>query len=180
MAEHVQLPARHHTRAKSTHSDTGNDRKDAPVKPRISRTKSKQKIDSTASDEATAAFVRRSLCAHQIRSGPAAEAGKPKTTSLEELLPPLTTSNKIDLQLYALIAIIIRDFVQTWYSRITPDQQFTDQVVQIIAHCTRALEERIRHVDIEALAFDEIPAILDAHIASKSFFLIYEVVLFMV
>ncbi|KAF1350823.1 PXA domain-containing protein, partial [Delphinella strobiligena] len=122
----------------------------------------------TTSDEVTANFVRRTLCAHQIRSGGAVDNGKGRITltPLDELLPPLTSSNDVDLQLYALIAIIIKEFVQTWYSKITPDQQFTDNVIQIIAHCTRALEQRIRHVDLEALIFDEVPAIIDAHIAA--------------
>lgn len=169
MAEDAKLPKRHHTRTKSSASDIANDNRDTTARPRLARTHSKKKNDSTTSDEVTANFVRRTLCAHQIRSGGAADNGKGRITPtpLDELLPPLTSSNDVDLQLYALIAIIIKEFVQTWYSKITPDQQFTDNVIQIIAHCTRALEQRIRHVDLEALIFDEIPAIIDAHVEGK-------------
>ncbi|KAI9747545.1 MAG: hypothetical protein M1835_002039, partial [Candelina submexicana] len=85
---------------------------------------------------------------------------------INELLPPLTSSNDVDLQLYAFIAIIIKDFVYSWYSKITPDQGFVDEVIQIIAHCSRALEQRLRNVDIEALVLDEIPQLLEAHIVA--------------
>jgi len=70
----------------------------------------------------------------------------------------------VDLQLYALIAIIIREFVQTWYSKITPDQVFVEEVVKIIAHLTRALEQRLRKVDLESLLFDELPELLEIHL----------------
>lgn len=70
----------------------------------------------------------------------------------------------MDLQLYAFIAIIIREFVQTWYAKITPDQVFVEEVVKIIAHCTRALEQRLRKVDLESLLFDELPELLEVHV----------------
>ena len=70
----------------------------------------------------------------------------------------------MDLQIYAFIAIIIREFVQTWYSKITPDQVFVEEVVKIIAHCTRALEQRLRNVDLEGLLFDELPELLGVHV----------------
>lgn len=69
----------------------------------------------------------------------------------------------MDLELYALIAIIIREFVQAWYSKITPDQFFVEEVVKIIAHVTRELEQRLRAVDLESLLFDELPELLEIH-----------------
>lgn len=111
------------------------------------------------SDKATVALIRRVLCAQhhtdRERSTPA---------PIEDLLPPLTSRNDVDLQLYALIAIIIKEFVQNWYARITPDETFVAEIVQIIAHCTRALEQRLRKVDLESLLLDELPELLDAHI----------------
>jgi len=117
------------------------------------------------SDEATAAFVRRVLCSHHLRpSTGESSKGGPTPQPLEDLLPPLTSSNEVDLQLYAIIAVIIKEFVQTWYAKITPDHEFVDEVLQIIAHCTRALEQRIRRVDLEALVLDEIPALFEDHV----------------
>jgi hypothetical protein len=111
-------------------------------------------------DKATASYVRRTLCAHHAISG-----GPPR--SIHDLLPPLTSSNDIDLQLYAIIAVLLKEFVQTWYSKITPDHVFVDEVLQTIAHCTRALEERLRTVDLEALLLDELPGLVDGHISGE-------------
>ena len=111
------------------------------------------------SDRATAAFVRRTLCP-QHNGDKARGAAAP----IEELLPPLTSRNDVDLQLYALLAVVLREFVQAWYGKITPDEGFVAEIVQIVAHCTRALEQRLRKVDLESLLFDEIPDLLDRHI----------------
>ncbi|RYO81323.1 hypothetical protein DL766_006587 [Monosporascus sp. MC13-8B] len=113
------------------------------------------------SDKATAALIRRTLCARQLGS---ADRDRGTPAPIEDLLPPLTSRNDVDLQLYALISIIIRDFVQTWYAKITPDEIFVAEIIQITAHCTRALEQRLRKVDLESLLFDELPQLLDAHI----------------
>lgn len=106
------------------------------------------------SDRATTFLIRRTLC-HQTAD---------KSAPISDLLPPLTSSNEVDLQLYAFIAITIREFVYTWYAKITPDQTFVEEVVKIIAHCTRGLEQRLRKVDLEALIFDELPELLDTHV----------------
>ncbi|KAK8021195.1 hypothetical protein PG990_006333 [Apiospora arundinis] len=110
------------------------------------------------SDKATIALIRRVLCAQN-----AADRGKNSPAPIEELLPPLTSRNDVDLQLYAFISIILRDYVQTWYTKITPDETFAAEIVQIIAHCTRSLEQRLREVDLESLLLDELPELLDAH-----------------
>ena len=61
----------------------------------------------------------------------------------------------------------MREFVYAWYSKITPDQVFVDEIVKVIAHVTRGLEQRIRKVDLEALLFDELPELLGAHVTGK-------------
>ncbi|KAK0621372.1 PXA domain-containing protein [Bombardia bombarda] len=112
------------------------------------------------SDRATAFLVRRTLCSQHT------DKGKNTSTSIEGLLPPLTSRNDVDLQLYALIAIILREYVQNWYNKITPDEAFVDEIVQIIAHCTRALEQRLRKVDLESLLLDELPDLVDKHVTT--------------
>jgi hypothetical protein len=126
--------------------------------------------NDTLSDKATAAFVRRILCSHDVLlvNG---EKGRNTPRPIEDVLPPLTSSNEIDLQLYAIIAIIIKEFVHTWYSKITPDHVFVNEVIQIIAHCTRGLEQRIREVDWEALLLDEVPELVEAHLSSRFYIL---------
>lgn len=113
-----------------------------------------------ASDRATAALVRRVLCPH-------VHASSTEPRPIDELLPPLTSSNDIDLQLYAIIAIVVKELVYSWYGKITPDQAFVEEVVRIVAHCTRALEGRLRTVDLEALIFDEIPELIESHVLGQ-------------
>jgi hypothetical protein len=122
----------------------------------------------TSPDLETVSYIKAVLCASpQPRNGrsekPTAEAD---TKPLDEHLPPLTSSNAIDVQLYAIIAVILSQFVQAWYNRITPDQAFVAEIVQIFAHCTRGLEGRIRHVDLEMLLLDELPALVTTHVES--------------
>ncbi|KEY70227.1 hypothetical protein S7711_04336, partial [Stachybotrys chartarum IBT 7711] len=114
------------------------------------------------SDRVTAALVRRTLCPQQLK----ADKGRDAQTPIEDLLPPLTSRNDVDLQLYAFLAIILRDFVQSWYGRITTDETFVAEVVHVIAHCTRALEQRFRKLDLEGLVLDEIPELLDRHVTA--------------
>ncbi|OJD26714.1 hypothetical protein ACJ73_01905 [Blastomyces percursus] len=136
----------------------------SPSQPRqVGKSSAPASQTNVSNDKATAALIRRVLCPQSGSHGPEQrERGTPRP--LEELLPPLTSSNDVDLQLYALIAIIIKEFVYAWYSKITPDHTFTDEVIQIIAHCTRALEQRLRQVDVDALVLDEIPSLIEAHI----------------
>lgn len=121
------------------------------------------------SDRATSQLIRRVLCPQQIGGGGGGFGSRTTPPPIDELLPPLTSRNDVDLQLYAIIAIIIRDFVQTWYHKITPDEDFVAEIVRIVAHCTRALEQRMRKVDVESLLFDELPDLLDKHVQGNSY-----------
>lgn len=109
------------------------------------------------SEKATVSLIRRTLCSKSAE----------KEVDVLHLLPPLTTSNDIDLQLYALISVIIKDFIQNWYTKITEDKDFIDEILLLIAHCTRAVETRLRAVDLEGLLFDELPELLQTHVKSE-------------
>ncbi|OAA78320.1 PXA domain protein [Akanthomyces lecanii RCEF 1005] len=113
------------------------------------------------SDKATLMLIRRVLCPQKI-----GDKGRDEVPPIEELLPSLTSRNDVDLQLYAFLAIIIRESVQDWYNKITPDETFVAEVLQVIAHCSRALEQRFRTLDVESLVLDEIPDLLDRHITA--------------
>jgi len=124
----------------------------------ISRRNTRPLSFDSVSERATLSLIRRTLCSQL------GDKGRNTPAPIDELLPPLTSSNEVDLQLYAFIAIIIREFVYTWYAKITPDQVFVEEVVKIIAHCTRALEQRLRKIDLESLLFDELPELLEVHV----------------
>ncbi|KAI6783838.1 uncharacterized protein J7T54_001714 [Emericellopsis cladophorae] len=129
--------------------------------PPTDRHGSRQSQPDPLSDRATAALIRRTLCTHQH-----SDKNRDAQPPIDELLPPLTSRNDVDLQLYAFLAIMLRDFVQTWYSRITSDEAFILEIVHTVAHCTRALEQRFRKVDLESLLLDELPDLLDKHITA--------------
>lgn len=114
-----------------------------------------------ASARATTALVRRVLC-------PQPTTGGNEARPIEELLPPLTSSNDVDLQLYAIIAVVVKETVYSWYGKITSDQTFVEEVVRIIAHCTTGIEGRLRKLDLESLMFDEIPELIENHILGQS------------
>ena len=159
----------HRPKAVPTSSSTSLAASPISTTPQLSRPSSRSRQTSPirsgsstdASDKATAALIRRVLCPHSH--------GEPRP--INELLPPLTSSNDVDLQLYALIAIVIKDTVQSWYGKITPDQSFVEEVVRIVAHCTTQLESRLRSIDLESLIFDEIPYLIENHINGKYTFI---------
>lgn len=113
------------------------------------------------SERATAALIRRVLCPH-VHSGSTIEP-----VAIDKVLPPLTSSNEIDVQLYAIIAIIVKEVIQSWYGKMTPDQSFVEEVVRIVAHCTRALEGRLRSVNLEGLILDEMAELVERHILGQ-------------
>ena len=139
--------------ANSTPPASRSSSKGRPPRPR-------QNADSAeyTSDKATTALIRKVLDP-QIDPRPSQPIG--------EILPPLTSSNEVDLQLYAIIAIVVKDFVQSWYSKITPDHVFVEELIHVVAHCTRAIEQRCRRIEVEELFLDEIPALVQAHITGK-------------
>ncbi|KAJ5915063.1 hypothetical protein N7454_011175 [Penicillium verhagenii] len=158
-----------HLKAGPTTSSSRSTALPSPIQPPITRPSSRlrtqrashrEEVLDAASEKATLALIRRVLCPQTSNHG------APSPQPPEELLPPLTSSNDVDRQLYAILAIIMKEFVYSWYSKITPDQTFVNEVLHVIAHCTRALEQRIRKIDAAQLILDEIPALVEAHILS--------------
>nr|POF17356.1 hypothetical protein CFP56_65223 [Quercus suber] len=138
----------------------------------LSSSSSKQNHDRLASqsgsaDDATIAYIKRTLC-HNSANKDMLGGDDQSQRPLEELLPPLTSSNDVDVQLYAIIAIILNQVVQSWYNRITPDGDFVDEIVKIIAHCSRGIEERLRHMDLETFVLHELPGLVDSHLYGMS------------
>ncbi len=118
----------------------------------------------TAQDDATVKFIKRVLCKKHADPAQDETTAPEVDGNLEGLLPRLTSRSDIDLQLYAILAVVLSQFVQSWYNRITPDADFVGEVVQIVAHCTRGLEHRLKLVDLDSLLLDELPGLLDAHL----------------
>lgn len=128
--------------------------------PHLAPSDANRRSSHPLSDRATQALIRRTLCPQQSR-----DKGRDAQPPVHDLLPPLTSRNDVDLELYAFLAIVLRDFVQSWYSNITADESFVTEIIHIVAHCSRALEQRLRKLDLESLVFNELPEVLDQHIA---------------
>ncbi|KAK7208406.1 PXA domain-containing protein [Myxozyma melibiosi] len=111
----------------------------------------------SAADDATTTLIKNILV-------PTSALQKP----LESTLPALTSFTDIDKELYAFVALILRQFVLVWYARIAgddiADRAFVYEVVHVIAHVTRSIEERIRKVELEMVLLDDIPFVLDSHL----------------
>ncbi|KAI4165331.1 MAG: hypothetical protein LQ342_001199 [Letrouitia transgressa] len=120
-----------------------------------SSTRKSPTLDS--SDRAATSLIRRVLCPH---THPSSGDARP----LDELLPPLTSRNDVDLQIYAIIAIVVKELLYSWYGKVTADQEFVEEIISIIAHCTRALESRLRAIDLESLVLDEIAELVENHV----------------
>ncbi|EXJ81222.1 hypothetical protein A1O3_07512 [Capronia epimyces CBS 606.96] len=136
-------------------------RSSSRVAPNVRSRQDAAALDPT-SERATLTLIRRTL----VADGSHGTDLKASQTTTEGVLPPLTSSNEVDVQLYAIVAIVVKDFVNAWYTRITPDRAFVDEVIQLIAHCTRALEQRLRLIDITELMLDELPVLIERHVAA--------------
>jgi len=115
------------------------------------------------SDKATASLIRKVLVADSGHGTDARASPGP----VQDILPPLTSSNEVDRQLYAIVAIIVKDAVNSWYAKITPDHAFVDEVIQILAHCSRAVEQRLRQLDMTELILDELPILVERHVLGE-------------
>lgn len=129
----------------------------APPPSSAGQTRRSTRTSDPLGERATVQLIRRVLL-------PAQHSDQLTAATLLGQLPPLTSSNELDLQVYALLAIVLRDYVQAWYSRITPDDEFVGEIVHIMAHITTAMEQRMRKVDWESLLLDEIPELLEQHV----------------
>jgi len=138
-----------------------------PPRPRSVKPRQDSAREDSTSEKATLSLIRRVLAPETSHGSDPRSSPKP----VEDILPPLTSSNDFDVQLYAILAIIIKDFVNTWYTKITPDHAFVEEIIHIVAHCSRALEQRVRHVDIVELAVDELPGVLERHIRGNELML---------
>ncbi|KEF57935.1 uncharacterized protein A1O9_05857 [Exophiala aquamarina CBS 119918] len=132
-----------------------------PTGPKHRRDTPASAQDST-SERATLSLIKRTL----VADGNHGIASRTSPAPIEGILPPLTSSNDVDVQLYAIVAIIIKNFVNSWYSKITPDRTFVDEVIQIIAHCSRAVEQRLRQIDVTELILDDGAALVERHVVA--------------
>lgn len=96
----------------------------SPV-PRASQPTQAQLL-AALSPAATSALIRRTL--HPSAS---------KDTPLSALLKPLTGNTDVDFEIYALLAVMLREFVVKWYGGITGDGGFVAEIGELVEGVVR-------------------------------------------
>lgn len=85
-------------------------------------------------------------------------------------LPQLTFSNELDVKLYALFSLLVKNFVQTWYVGLGFDkeEEFIGELVFLFSHVCRKIQERIssRRDEIVTSLFVDLPYVLEKHFLS--------------
>lgn len=83
-------------------------------------------------------------------------------------LPPLFLSPacppELNDEVHDLIALALRAFVNTWWSKLTRyDKELLPQITAIVTHAIHALERRLLDADLSLLVFGDIPALVTQH-----------------
>lgn len=89
--------------------------------------------------------------------------------SKEETLPPLTTSNEVDAKLYALFALLLKNFVFGWYTeslQLGGRDEFTREIVYLFAHVCRGIQERAiaGQDDLVGMVVVDLPLLVRRHL----------------
>ncbi|KAI9199452.1 PXA domain-containing protein [Polychytrium aggregatum] len=75
-----------------------------------------------------------------------------------------SSSPVVDGQIDKLLHLILRDFVQSWYSSISKDQEFLQQLLDSIAFAVKQAETRLASVDFVLLVCRDLPEVIRRHV----------------
>jgi hypothetical protein len=70
----------------------------------------------------------------------------------------------VDIEMYALIGLLLRNFVNKWFKNMTDDGEFVNQLINVIAQLSREIERRLKQFDVARLLLDDVPLLLDVHL----------------
>jgi len=109
----------------------------------------------TASGHPTASLTKRLLFSH---------------LALSEPTPPLLHSSStypaLDAELYDLIALALRAYVNPWWTKITRyDKQLLVELMRILSSALHTLEAKALAADLSTLAYHDLPTLLAQHCA---------------
>ena len=87
-----------------------------------------------------------------------------------EPTPPLLQSSStypaLDAELYDLIALALRAYINPWWTKITRyDKQLLVELTRVLSSALRALEARALAADLSTLAYHDLPTLLAQHCA---------------
>ncbi|KAJ1341449.1 hypothetical protein BSLG_003878 [Batrachochytrium salamandrivorans] len=69
-----------------------------------------------------------------------------------------------DAEIQKLVTLLLRDYVASWFSVISDNDDFVTELIRTIAHVIRECERRLNRVDFIVLATRDLPEILKRHI----------------
>ncbi|KZV76974.1 hypothetical protein PENSPDRAFT_568653 [Peniophora sp. CONT] len=79
-------------------------------------------------------------------------------------LPPLLDNAALDAELYDLLALALRAFVNPWWTRLTRyDRSFLPHITVILTHVIRAIAARAKQADWATLTYVTLPSLLNQH-----------------
>ncbi|KAF9350410.1 hypothetical protein BGX34_001230 [Mortierella sp. NVP85] len=89
----------------------------------------------------------------------------PRHVQLREPVPQLLNHPRPDLdaEAYHFLALLVRDFIQTWYTTFSNDPQFVASIVHVVIDIARKLERRSQEVDWVGLLLQDVPEVLKRH-----------------
>ncbi|KAJ2909539.1 hypothetical protein GGI21_001782 [Coemansia aciculifera] len=76
----------------------------------------------------------------------------------------VTTSTKVNQSVSRLISLVMRDFVQEWYEKVTDDREFLDEVLAQLVLVVNEVEKRCRQIDWVQFILFEAPDIVHLHV----------------
>lgn len=123
----------------------------SPSEPALSIASSSSKL--TALSHSAVALPRRLLFPHLPPSSP-----------LPPLLQTSSTYPALDAELYDLIALALRAYVNPWWTRVTRyDKQLLVELTRILSSILRALEARVLVADLSPLIYHDLPFLITQH-----------------
>ncbi|KAI0307599.1 PXA domain-containing protein [Multifurca ochricompacta] len=88
----------------------------------------------------------------------------PPSSPIPPLLQTSSTYPALDAELYDLIALALRAYINPWWTKITRyDKQLLVEITRILSSVLRALEERVLATDISSLIYHDLPVLLTQH-----------------
>lgn len=72
-------------------------------------------------------------------------------------------SQRINAQIWNLVALVCREHVLSWYSKLTRDKSFFQEVVRIVKHVVEQIGNHVKELDLPALLLSDIPDLLEKH-----------------
>ncbi|KAH9043720.1 PXA domain-containing protein [Lactarius pseudohatsudake] len=107
----------------------------------------------TAQGHSTTSLTKRLLFPHLDPSSPL-----PPLLQTSSVYPPL------DTELYDLIALALRAYINPWWTRISRyDKQLLVEITRTLSSVFRALEARVLAADLSPLVYHRLPVLLTQH-----------------